>query len=92
MYGAICTLIFVLAALYLAYRRLPLLNYSITFTILLAVYTALAHPSGVWQGMLWLALVVLWLFNVRPLRRALISRPFLRAYIKLLPAQTIRPR
>jgi acyl-CoA dehydrogenase len=92
MYGAICTLIFVLAVLYLAYRRLPLFIYSVTFTILLAVYTWLAKPGGAWQGMLWLALVVLWLFNVRPLRRALISRPFLRTYIKLLPTMSATER
>jgi len=88
MYGAITTILFVVAALYLAYRRLPLFSYSVTFTLLLAVYTWLARPEGVWQGLLWLALVVLWLFNVRPLRRALISRPFLRTYLKLLPSMS----
>jgi acyl-CoA dehydrogenase len=88
MYGAVATLIFLLAVLYLAYRRLPLLGYTLTFTVLLAVYSEFAGPSGVWQGLLWLALAALWLCNLRPLRRALISRPFLRAYIKLVPAMS----
>jgi acyl-CoA dehydrogenase len=88
MYGAIITVLFVFAALYLAYRRLPLLSYTVTFTVLLFAYVGLADPSGVWQGTLWLALAVLWLLNVKPLRRALISRPFLREYLRLLPAMS----
>ncbi len=88
MFGAAITLIFVLAVLYLAYRRLPLFWYTLTFTLLLAAYVALGKPSGVWQGILWILLAALWLFNVRPLRKALISRPFLKAYIKLLPAMS----
>jgi acyl-CoA dehydrogenase len=56
--------------------------------LLLAAYVALGKPGGVWQGILWLLLAALWLFNVRPLRKALISRPFLKAYIKLLPAMS----
>ena len=85
MYGALLTLFFVLSALYLAYRRLPLLMYSLTFTLLLAGYMLLGSPAGIWQGSLWLLLALLWLLNVRPLRKAVISRPFLRAYLRLLP-------
>ena len=85
MYGALLTLFFVLSALYLAYRRLPLLMYSLTFTLLLAGYLWLGSPAGIWQGSLWLLLALLWLLNVRPLRKAVISRPFLRAYLRLLP-------
>ena len=88
MYGAVITVLFLFAAFYLAYRRLPLLTYTITFSVLLVAYTGLADPSGVWQGTLWVALAVLWLLNVKPLRRALISRPFLRAYLRLLPAMS----
>jgi acyl-CoA dehydrogenase len=88
MWGAAITLIFVLAVLYLAYRRLPLFNYTLTFTLLLAVYVYLGQPGGVWAGILWLLLAALWLFNIRPLRKALISRPFLKAYIKLLPTMS----
>src|SRR6185437_15893188 len=38
-----------------------------------------------WKGFLWLLLVSLWLLNVRPLRKAVITRPFMKAYLKLLP-------
>ena len=85
MYGALTTLGFVVAVAYFAYRRLPLLPYSLCFTALLAAYAALAHPTGLWQGVLWLACALLWFFNIRPLRKALVSRPFLGAYLKLLP-------
>ena len=88
MYGALLTLVFVLAAIYLAYRRLPLLSYSLTFTVLLAAYMLTGNPSGIWQGFLWLLLALLWLLNVRPLRKALISRPFLRTYLRLLPSMS----
>ncbi|MCC7462345.1 MAG: acyl-CoA dehydrogenase [Gammaproteobacteria bacterium] len=33
-------------------------------------------------------LALLWLLNIRPLRKALISRPFLKAYMRLLPAMS----
>jgi acyl-CoA dehydrogenase len=85
MYGALTTLAFVVAVAYFAYRRLPLLPYSLCFTALLAIYVALAHPAGLWQGTLWLACALLWFFNIRPLRKALVSRPFLGGYLKLLP-------
>ena len=88
MYGALITFVFVLAAIYLAYRRLPLLSYSLTFTLLLAAYMLLGNPGGIWQGLLWLLLALLWLLNVRPLRKALISRPFLRTYLRLLPTMS----
>ena len=38
-----------------------------------------------WKGFLWLLLAALWLLNVRPLRKALITRPFMKTYLKLLP-------
>ena len=86
--GGIITLIFVAAILFLAYKRLPLLAFTITFTVLLAAYTlwgGQSAPAGVWKGFLWLLLVSLWLLNVRPLRKAVITRPFMKAYLKLLP-------
>src|SRR6201997_3366183 len=86
--GGVITLLFVAAVLFLAYRRLSLLAFTVTFTALLAAYTWLgAHgaPAGVWKGFLWVLLAALWLLNVRPLRKALITRPFMKAYLKLLP-------
>jgi acyl-CoA dehydrogenase len=89
--GGIITLVFIAAVLYLAYRRLPLLTFTATFTVLLAVYTVLGAegaPAGIWKGFLWLVMGGLWLLNLRPLRKALITRRFLKTYIKLLPAMS----
>ncbi len=92
MAGAAITVVFVLAVVYIAYRRLPLLIYTVVFTVLLAAYLRLGHPGGIWQGALWLLLALLWLLNVRPLRKAVISRPFLRAYLRLLPKMSTTER
>jgi len=86
--GGVITLLFVAAVLFLAYRRLSLLTFTATFTALLAAYTwlgASSAPAGLWKGFLWVLLTGLWLLNVRPLRKALITRPFMKTYLKLLP-------
>jgi acyl-CoA dehydrogenase len=91
MTGALITLVFVAAVLFLAYRRLSLLAFTATFTALLAAYTLLGAsgtPAGAWKGFLWLLLAGLWLLNLRPLRKAIITRPFMKAYLKLLPAMS----
>jgi acyl-CoA dehydrogenase len=89
--GGVITLLFIAAVLFLAYRRVSLLVFTLTFTVLLAAYTALgasSAPAGVWKGFLWLLLAVLWLLNVRPLRKVLITRPFMKEYLKLLPSMS----
>src|SRR5215472_2755955 len=86
--GGLITLVFVGAVLFLAYRRLSLLAFSTTFTVLLALYTTAGAPAGIWKGLLWVLLAGLWLLNLRPLRKALITRPFMAAYLKLLPAMS----
>jgi acyl-CoA dehydrogenase len=88
MIGAIITVFFIVAVLYLAYRRLPLFSFTIAFTVLLIAYSVLGHPAGAWQGLLWLLLGCFWLLNLRPLRIALISRPFMRTYRRLLPSMS----
>ena len=75
------------AVLFLAYKRLSLLTFTATFTVLLAAYTmfgAASAPAGIWKGFLWLMLASLWVLNVRPLRKAIITRRFMKAYLKLL--------
>ena len=89
--GGLITLVFIAAVLFLAYRRLSLLTFTVTFTVLLAAYTwfgASGAPAGVWKGFLWLLLAGLWLLNVRPLRKAAITRPFMKAYLRLLPSMS----
>ena len=59
--GGIITLVFIAAVLLLAYKRLPLLTFTVTFTVLLAAYTifgAESAPAGIWKGFLWLMLGV----------------------------------
>ena len=86
--GGAIALVFIAAVLFLAYKRLSLLTFTATFTVLLAAYSIFGEssaPAGVWRGFLWLMLASLWLLNIRPLRKAVISRRFLKAYRKLLP-------
>ncbi len=86
--GGVITLILIAAVLYLAYRRLSLLAFTATFTVLLAAYSyfgAIGAAAETWKGFLWLSLAGLWLLNVRPLRTALLTRPFMKAYRRLLP-------
>jgi acyl-CoA dehydrogenase len=86
--GGVITLLFIAAVLFLAYRRLSLLAFTVTFTVLLVAYTLLGAPAGIWKGFLGVLLAALWLLNVRPLRKALITRPFMKTYLKLLPAMS----
>jgi acyl-CoA dehydrogenase len=90
--GAAITLLFVTAVLVLAYKRLPLLAFSLVFTGLLAAYSWYGEPAGLWKGLLLLMLATMWLFNIRPLRKALISRPFLKAYLRMLPTMSSTER
>ena len=82
------TLLFIGAIVFMAYKRLPLIAFTLVFTVLLAAYTFVPPAYGVWKGFLWVMLATLWLFNIRPLRKAIISRPFLKAYMRLLPAMS----
>ena len=86
--GGVITLLFIAAVLFLAYRRLSLLAFTVTFTVLLGAYTLLGAPAGIWKGFLGVLLAGLWLLNVRPLRKVLITRPFMKTYLKLLPTMS----
>src|SRR4030088_828480 len=86
--GGVITLLFIAAVLFLAYRRLSLLTFTVTFTVLLFAYTLLGAPAGIWKGFLGLLLAGLWLLDVRTPRKALLTRPFMRTYLKLLPAMS----
>jgi hypothetical protein len=46
--GALITVLFVIAVLVLAYKRLPLLAFSVVFTVLFIVYSWFGDPSGLW--------------------------------------------
>ena len=82
------TLVFIGAVVFMAFKRLPLIAFTVLFTLLLAGYTFIAPPAGIWKGFLWVLLAALWLFNVRPLRKAVITRPFMKAYMRMLPSMS----
>jgi acyl-CoA dehydrogenase len=86
--GGVITLLFIAAVLALAYKRLSLVAFAATFTVLLAAYTVLGHPAGIWKGILWVMLAALWLLSIRPLRKSLITRPFMKAYLRMLPSMS----
>jgi acyl-CoA dehydrogenase len=86
--GTVFTLVFIGAVLFMAYKRLPLIVFTLVFTVLLAAYTFVPPAYGVWKGFLWVMVATLWLFNIRPLRKAIISRPFLKAYMRMLPSMS----
>jgi acyl-CoA dehydrogenase len=88
MYGAIITLLFLAAIVFLTYRRLGLLAFCATLTVLLGFYCYLAPPAPIWKSLLWLGTALLWLLNIKPLRAALISGPFLKSYRRLLPSMS----
>jgi acyl-CoA dehydrogenase len=86
--GGLFTLAFIAVTLYLAYKRLSLVAFAATFTVLLAAYAVLGRPSGLWYGLLLVLLALLWLLTIRPLRIALITRPFMKAYLRMLPSMS----
>ena len=90
--GGVIAILFVAALLYLAYKRLSLLAYTATFGVLLTAYSAIGEPAGLWKGFLWLLFAALLLLNVVPLRQALVSRPFMRIYRRMLPAMSSTER
>jgi len=92
MIGAIITVMFITAVVYLAYRRLPLLSFTAAFTVLLLAYAMFGNPAGLWLGLLFILLVCFWLLNLRPLRIALISAPFIKTYRRLLPPMSATER
>ena len=64
MYGAIITVLFLAAIVVLTYRRLGLLAFCCTLTVLLVVYCYLAPPAPVWKSLLWIFTALLWLLNL----------------------------
>ena len=83
---------FVAAVLYLTYKRLNLAVATVTFFVLLVAYTSIGDPVGLWKGFLWLALAIMALLNVSPLRKAVITRPFMKLYRRMLPAMSSTER
>src|SRR5687768_754115 len=90
--GVLITLALVGAVLVLAYRRLPLWAFSVAFTLRFGAYAIFGTAPLWWKGFLLALLAVLWLFNFRPLRKALLSRAFLRTSLRMLPTMSSTER
>jgi acyl-CoA dehydrogenase len=90
--GALITLVTLGVVIVLAYRRLPLWAFSVAFTLLFGAYAVFGTAPLWWKLFLLALLAVMWLFNVRPLRKALISRPFLKTYLRMLPTMSATER
>jgi acyl-CoA dehydrogenase len=90
--GGVIAILFVTALLYLAYKRLSLLAYTITFGVLLVAYSAIGEPAGLWKGFLWLLFAGLALLNITPLRQKWVTRPFMKIYRRMLPAMSTTER
>jgi len=80
--------LFVGALCVLAYRRVSLGASTGHFLVLLALYWALGAAPLWWKVALSVPFAILLLFNVRPLRIRMLTRPFMKKYRKLLPAMS----
>jgi acyl-CoA dehydrogenase len=86
-------LVLFLAAIFiLAYRRASLAASTGVLLALLAVYWALGAAPNWWKVAVSVPFALLFLFNVRPLRIRLFTRPFMKKYLKLLPAMSSTER
>jgi acyl-CoA dehydrogenase len=84
--------LFVGAVCILAYRRASLALSTGMLLLLLALYWALGTAPNGWKVLVSIPFAVLFLFNIRPLRRRLVTRPFMKKYRKLLPAMSSTER
>src|SRR5271154_3069105 len=76
----------------LAYRRAGLALSSGILLLLLAAYWAFGTAAAAWKILVSIPFALLFLLNIRPLRLAAITRPFLRTYRRLLPAMSATER
>ncbi|MEO7208374.1 MAG: acyl-CoA dehydrogenase [Steroidobacteraceae bacterium] len=84
--------LFVGAICILAYRRASLVASTGVLLMLLALYWALGAAPMWWKAVVSVPFAILFLFNVRPLRIRLLTRPFMKKYRKLLPAMSSTER
>lgn len=85
-------LLFVGAILVVAYRRASLLTVTAVLGALLVAYTLFGAGGVAWKVVLWLAFAPLLLLNVRPLRLAFVTKPFLLVYKRMLPSMSSTER
>jgi acyl-CoA dehydrogenase len=84
--------LFVLLVLVLAYRRASLAVATVVLGLALAAYWFFGAAADWWKIAVSVPVVVLLLLNLRWLRVALITRPFLKKYRRLLPSMSSTER
>ncbi len=92
MLSVLWVLLFVVALLWLTYRKSSLALTTLTLGVLLAAYTVLGTAAMWWKVALWVVFAPVALLNIKPLRRRMISRPFLRVYKRMLPTMSSTER
>ncbi len=85
-------LLFFGLTLVLLYKRALLWLFTLCMTGVLLAHALLSSASAVFTALLALPLLLLVLLNIKPLRVALFTRPFLKKYLKLLPAMSSTER
>jgi acyl-CoA dehydrogenase len=76
----------------LAYRRAGLALSSALLLLLLSAYWYFGAAHLWWKIAVSLPFAVLFLFNIRPLRVRVVTRPFMKKYRKLLPTMSATER
>jgi len=84
--------LFVLLVLVLAYRRASLAAATVVLGLALLAYWIFGAAAEWWKIVVSVPLVVLLLLNFRGLRVALITRPFLKKYRRMLPSMSSTER
>lgn len=77
--------LFVGGAVYLAYRRVSLLTFTVAYLSALLAYSLLSDAGFLWKLMLWLAFFGLVFLTMEQLRRVYISKPALLSFRRMLP-------
>jgi len=90
--SALWLLLFVSLVLWLAYQRAGFVKATFVLGVLLAGYTVFGAGPIWWKAVLWALFTPQLLLNIRPLRRSLISRRFLRVYKRMLPPMSTTER
>jgi acyl-CoA dehydrogenase len=81
-------LFFVVGALYLAYQRISLRTATIAAGAALAAYSLWGSGPLPWMLLLWLGFAGLVALNIDTLRKRYVTRPFLKAYRRMLPSMS----
>ena len=84
--------LFAVAFCILAYRRASLVVSTAVLLALLALYWVYGTAPEWWKTLISVPFAILLFLNIRPLRIRLVTRPFMKKYLKLLPSMSSTER